>query len=179
MENFYTNHNSTISNSQQSGIFSRFMKVGGSSNKNLFLIIAAVVLFVLLGVFYYIYYISPSLNTKYKPNNEFSGNSNTGNNTGNSAELLFFYADWCPHCKAAKPIWNDLKSEYSDKTINGYQITFTEIDCSEETAEVEKMMNKYNVEGYPTIKLLKDGQIIEYDAKPSKETLTKFLNTVL
>ncbi len=29
------------------------------------------------------------------------------------------------------------------------------------------------------IKLVKDGQVIEYDAKPSKETLTKFLNTFL
>ena len=38
---------------------------------------------------------------------------------------------------------------------------------------------KYNVEGFPTIKLLKDGQVIEYDAKPTKETLTQFLNTVL
>ena len=62
---------------------------------------------------------------------------------------------------------------------NGYQIIFTEVDCSEETAEVEKLMNQYSVEGYPTIKLVKDGQVIEYDAKPSKETLTKFLNTVL
>jgi thiol-disulfide isomerase/thioredoxin len=92
---------------------------------------------------------------------------------------MFFYADWCPHCKAAKPIWNDLKSEYENKTINGYNVVFTEVDCSEETAEVEKLMNQYNVEGYPTIKLIKDGQVIEYDAKPSKETLTKFLNTVL
>ena len=41
------------------------------------------------------------------------------------------------------------------------------------------MMNQYNIEGYPTIKLLKDGQIIEYDAKPSKDTLNQFLNTVL
>ena len=62
---------------------------------------------------------------------------------------------------------------------NGYKVIFTEVNCSEETAEVDKMMNQYNVEGYPTIKLLKDGQIIEYDAKPSKDTLTKFLNTVL
>ena len=38
---------------------------------------------------------------------------------------------------------------------------------------------EFNVEGYPTIKLLKDGQIIEYDAKPSKDTLNQFLNTVL
>jgi hypothetical protein len=41
------------------------------------------------------------------------------------------------------------------------------------------MMNQYNIEGFPTIKLLKDGQIIEYDAKPTKETLVQFLNTVL
>jgi hypothetical protein len=44
---------------------------------------------------------------------------------------------------------------------------------------VEQMMDKYKIEGYPTIKLLKDGQVIEYDAKPSKDTLTQFLNTVL
>ena len=41
------------------------------------------------------------------------------------------------------------------------------------------MINSYKIEGYPTIKLLKDGQVIEYDAKPTKETLTQFLNTVL
>ena len=104
---------------------------------------------------------------------------NAEQDSGKSAELLFFFADWCPHCKTAKPIWNDLKSQYENKTINGYKVIFTEVNCSEETAEVDKMMNQYNVEGYPTIKLLKDGQVIEYDAKPSKDTLTQFLNTVL
>jgi hypothetical protein len=172
------NSNSLISsNNESSGFLSRFMKVGGSSNSNLYLIIGCIILFGVIAVLYYIFYISPSLNTKYTVNSEQVpiGSSKTSN----TAELLFFYADWCPHCKAAKPIWNDLKSEYENKTINGYQIIFTEVDCSEESAEVEKLMNQYNVEGYPTIKLLKDGQVIEYDAKPSKETLTKFLNTVL
>ena len=112
------------------------------------------------------------MTTKYQPNTQ-------DTSTGKSAELMFFFADWCPHCKAAKPIWNDLKAQYENKTVNGYTIVFTEIDCSEETAENEKMINQYSVEGYPTIKLLKDGQVIEYDAKPSTETLTKFLNTVL
>jgi thiol-disulfide isomerase/thioredoxin len=112
----------------------------------------------------------------YKPNKEHLSNNP---NEGKSAELLFFYADWCPHCKTAKPIWNDIKADYENKTIHGYHVIFTEINCSEETAEVDKMMNQYSVEGYPTIKLLKDGQIVEYDAKPSKENLTQFLNTVL
>jgi thiol-disulfide isomerase/thioredoxin len=101
------------------------------------------------------------------------------NDENKEAELLFFYAEWCPHCKTAKPVWDDLRTEYENKTINGYTIVFTEINCTKESAEVEKMMDKYNVEGFPTIKLIKDGQIIEYDAKPTKETLNQFLNSVL
>ena len=67
--------------------------------------------------------------------------------------------------------------EYTGKQINGYNINFIKIDCENTSNAV--IVSKYNVEGYPTIKLLKDGQIIEYDAKPSKDTLTQFLNTVL
>jgi len=154
-------------------ILSRFIG-GGSLNNNTILIIIAIIIFVGIALFYYFYYISPLTKTKFKPNNELIDGSNSKN-----AEMLFFYADWCPHCKAAKPIWNDLKTEYENKLINGYKIVFTEIDCSEENDQVEKLMNQYNIEGYPTIKLLKDGQVIEYDAKPSKEVLEKFLNTVL
>jgi hypothetical protein len=40
-------------------------------------------------------------------------------------------------------------------------------------------MDQYTIEGFPTIKLLKDGQVIDFDAKPTKDSLTQFLNTVL
>jgi len=40
-------------------------------------------------------------------------------------------------------------------------------------------MNQYKVEGYPTIILVKDGKTINFDAKPSFETLDQFLNTVI
>jgi thiol-disulfide isomerase/thioredoxin len=158
-----------------SGFFSKFQNAGARMNSTTWIIIGVILLFIIFAVVYYYYTVSKPKST-YHANSEQGG---SGSSDGKSAELLFFYADWCPHCKAAKPIWNDLKSEYQNKTINGYQVIFTEVDCSTETAEVDKMMNQYNVEGYPTIKLLKDGQVIEYDAKPSKETLTQFLNTVL
>ena len=161
---------------ETTNLFSRVMSAGSSLNTNTMLIIGAILLFACIAVFYYLYYIAPASNSKYRPNSE---QVPSGGSSSNTAELLFFYADWCPHCKAAKPIWNDLKSEYENKTVNGYKIIFTDVDCSEETTEVEKLMNQYSIEGYPTIKLVKDGQVIEYDAKPSKETLTKFLNTVL
>lgn len=160
---------------ESSGVFSRVMSAGSALNTNALLIIAAVVLFGALAIFYYFYYIAPA-KSAYHPNSE---QIPVGTTPSNTAELMFFYADWCPHCKAAKPIWNDLQAEYENKTINGYKVIFTSVDCSEETQEVEKLMNQYNIEGYPTIKLIKDGQVIEYDAKPSKDTLTKFLNTVL
>jgi thiol-disulfide isomerase/thioredoxin len=173
----YVNFNQGLVNGQESsGFLSRIKSAGSSLNTTTILIIVAVLLFAILAGFYYFYYVAPQMKAKYQPNSEQVPNGVT---TGNTAELLFFYADWCPHCKSAKPIWNELKSEYENKTINGYKVIFTEINCSEETAEVDKMMNQYGVEGYPTIKLLKDGQVIEYDAKPSKETLTQFLNTVL
>ena len=117
------------------------------------------------------------MNPSYKANNEISKTINPSEQK--EAELLFFYVDWCPHCKTAKPAWNDLKAEYENKTINGYKVIFTDIDCTNETAEVTQLMDQYKIEGYPTIKLLKDGQVIEYDAKPSKDTLEQFLKTVL
>ena len=158
-------------------VLSRIKSAGSSLNSTTWIIIGAVILFSILAAVYYFYYVAPQNKAQYKANSEHVTKDDSS--TSKSAELLFFFADWCPHCKSAKPIWNDLKAQYENKTINGYKVIFTEVNCSEETAEVDKMMNQYNVEGYPTIKLLKDGQIIEYDAKPSKDTLNQFLNTVL
>jgi thiol-disulfide isomerase/thioredoxin len=152
------------------------MQTAGSNLSKTNMIIIGVVLLAIIGAIVYFYFLAPKTNATYKPNSE---GDDTGSDDNKSAELLFFYADWCPHCKTAKPIWNELKTEYQNKTINGYRVVFTDINCSEETAEVDKMMNQYSVEGYPTIKLIKDGQVIEYDAKPSKDTLNQFLNTVL
>ena len=112
------------------------------------------------------------------PTTKFSDVANKGKREKELIVMLF-YVDWCPHCKTAKPAWNDLKTEYENKTINGYKVIFTDIDCTNETAEISQQMDKYKIEGFPTIKLLKDGQVIEYDAKPSKDTLETFLKTVL
>lgn len=157
---------------------SLFSRVKSMLTVNNLLIMGGVITFIIIAIAFYNYYVSPSSKPKYYANNEHSDSHNNPA-AAKSAELMFFFADWCPHCKAAKPIWNDLKAEYENKTVNGYRIIFTEIDCSEETPEVEKLMNQYNIEGYPTIKLIKDGQVIEYDAKPTKENLHKFLNTVV
>ena len=95
------------------------------------------------------------------------------------ANLVFFYADWCPHCKVAKPEWEALKAENEGKVINGYNVVYTDYNCATVTPEIEDLMNKYDVKGYPTVKLIKDGQVIDYDAKPTTSTMNQFLTQIL
>jgi len=140
-------------------------------------IILVALIFIIVSIYYYYKVVVPKMQPTYMANRE---NIPLGQQGGaKQAELLLFSVDWCPHCKTAKPEWESLKQEYQGKTINGYVVIFTDVNCTNETPEVEKLMNTYKVEGYPTIKLLKDGQVIEYDAKPTKATLSQFLNTVL
>jgi len=168
--NKFINFNQSSSNNYFGGSASRFL----NTTTLMYLIIA--LLFIVLVVYIYSQYAKSSMNPKFIPNNELGPNAN---NTSNEAEMMLFYVDWCPHCKTAKPAWEEVKEEYENKTVNGYKMVFTEINCTNETPEVENLMNKYKIEGFPTIKLLKDGQIIEYDAKPTKNTLIQFINTAV
>jgi thiol-disulfide isomerase/thioredoxin len=137
---------------------------------NVLMIFLAILLII---VIYYIY-------TKYFSKGFGRTIENMENQSGDkTAELMLFHVDWCPHCKTAKPEWDQVKAEYQNKSINGYKVMFNEINCTDETADKVKMIETYKIEGYPTIKLIKDTQVIDFDAKPTKETLGKFLNTVL
>lgn len=154
-----------------------------SIKENLFsttgiLIVLFVIVVAIISVYMYITTMSSSAAsnpTGYKANYETDA-LDSGNKT---ATLMMFSTDWCPHCKTARPEWNDMQEEYENKTINGYTIVFEDHNCTEESVEVKNLIEKYGIEGYPTIKLIKDNTVIEYDAKPTKETMVRFLNTVL
>jgi len=131
---------------------------------------------VLISIVLFYYYVVKKWKVQYKENKE---HLNVDADANKDAELILFSVDWCPHCKQAKPEWEQVKAEYNGTVVNGYSIVFTELNCTNETPDIEKMVEKYKIEGYPTIKLIKDGQVIEFDAKPTKSTLDKFIQTVL
>lgn len=159
---------------------SKIQTAGGSFSSNTIFIIIGILVFITVGFSYYYFYLKPYMQATYRATNDGVNHDTSGNNgNGSTAELLFFYADWCPHCKTAKPVWEDLKKEYDNENINGYNIMFTDVNCSTESEQTSKLMDKYSVEGFPTIKLLKNGEIIEFDAKPTKDNLNQFLQTVL
>ena len=91
------------------------------------------------------------------------------------ATIYYFYTDWCPYCKKANPEWEKFEQLYNGKTVNGYRLESKSVNCDEDEATA----GQGKVESYPTIKLVKDGSIIEYDAKPKFETLKMFVESSL
>jgi thiol-disulfide isomerase/thioredoxin len=145
--------------------------------KNTILMVIIFLIFVVASIYTYRRYVSKKINPEYVANSEFVPESTTKQSGGDVAvaELYFFHTTWCPHCKKSMPIWQSLKSEFDNKEFKGTTINFIEVDCDKDTALAEK----FNIQGYPTIKLVKGNQVIEYDAKPSKDTLMEFLETSL
>ena len=144
------------------------------SNKKMIVIILLAAAFITTAIWVYNTYVIPRVQKSYVPNKEYTeGGVNTNNA---NADLYFFYTTWCPHCKTAKPEWEKFK-----ETINtnghssGVKINFIEVDCEKDTATAEK----FNVAGYPTIKMIYNNKTVEYDAKPQQDTFQQFLDSVL
>jgi thiol-disulfide isomerase/thioredoxin len=90
-----------------------------------------------------------------------------------TVEVFFFYTTWCPYCKKAVKEWEQFKNQWTDRKLDGATVLFSEVNC--ETNEV--LANKFNVVSYPTIKLVKDDKVFDYDAKPEVSSLNQFLTS--
>jgi len=149
-----------------------------------------VVLFAYIGYVAYQHYFAKK--QKKKP---FDNVANAGNKNP-VAKIYYFYADWCPYCKKTIDDWNIFKQTVGGTVVNGYLVECISIRCSDDNgdgspidkdttgvqptpAEVTQLINQYQINSYPTVKLIKDDETIEYDAKITYENLETFANTVL
>lgn len=84
-------------------------------------------------------------------------------------ELVFFSMEGCPHCDDMKPTWELLRSNYGN---NDY------IELKQVVAQQSpELTQKYNVQSFPTILALKDGELnMKYDGDRSYESLLQFMN---
>jgi len=78
--------------------------------------------------------------------------------------LIKFYAPWCGHCKRLAPTWDELA-----KSASGFGVA--KVDCTEH----RDLCSKFEVRGYPTIKLFVDGKHSEdYRGARDEASLAKF-----
>jgi|TARA_B100000424_G_C22932016_1_gene495784 thiol-disulfide isomerase/thioredoxin len=153
------------------------------SSRNIVLIFVTVFLIYIIAKVIRKYLFPKMDNSGYVANREFvesgSNSGSSGNATNGTADILFFYADWCPHCKQAKPEWQKFKEEYNESVVNNYKLNLIDVNCTSELGESGQLIKTYNVEGFPTVKMNVNGKIVEYDAKVSKENLKLFVNKML
>jgi len=139
------------------------------------------VLLLILAIFYvFKYYVQPKMNPDFVTNKEYISKKNKDEYEASSRiDVMMFTADWCPHCKKAKPIWNEFAETYDEKVINGHKINVKTVNCTNDNdAEVKRLLDKYNIEGFPTIKAIKNGKVFDYDAKPESGSLKQFLDVL-
>jgi thiol-disulfide isomerase/thioredoxin len=145
----------------------------------------SVVLSILLSLIYVVYnrFIRPKTGSDegdYVPNQEFE---DPNYDSEKEAEVILFWAGWCPHCKKAMPVWKDAKAQLDGRTINGFKIHLTDVDCTDEKdINVKNQLKKYDIEGFPTLKMVVgdqiDQKIWDYDAKVSLNGIEEFIKSV-
>ena len=168
-------------------------KIQRTFNNNIILIFIIIVGFLGTIVLVYFRIIKPKLNPSYVPNKEYIKKTqpdhpdpDNPSKTPPLAHVILFTANWCPYCKKIKDekIFDTFKEENNGKIVKGYQISVEEIDCSnDDSPEMKTKLDEFNVDGFPSIKLLKEGDqpnnAYDFDAKPTLKTLNQFVQAVL
>jgi thiol-disulfide isomerase/thioredoxin len=134
--------------------------------------ILSVILFIFFAVFGYYMYTQYGSSVVNKETDDIYNAADP-----KTATIYFFYADWCPHCKKAKPIWANFKNNYDGKTVNGNKLKVVSVDCTNaEAPETANMIDRFDIKSYPTIKIQFGDQMYEFDAKITPENLEQFVH---
>ena len=132
--------------------------------------------------------------------NKQMANVANANNTSPIIAVYFFHVEWCPHCIKAQPEWKSFSDQYDNTEIGGYLVRCYDIDCTEDhgdaviqfdptangqptgitptSIKISELVQKYNIDSYPTIKLTKDDIVVDFDAKVTQPNLVKFVTSV-
>lgn len=139
------------------------------------MIIVLIALAIMLAVNVYNSSLKKELKPEYVENKEFVAQEGS-----NDVQVVFFTVDWCPHCKKSAPIWKKFCDKYDGKVINGHTIHCETFNCTDDKDNiVKRTMDKYNIEGFPTIKMIKNDEVYDYEAKPTMEHLEEWVRVTL
>ena len=87
------------------------------------------------------------------------------------AEFIMFGVPWCPHCVSAKPEFEKLGSGSSTATIAGRTVSYRDVNPEEEPSAA----TGYDIQGYPTFFLVKNGQSTKYAGSRTTAGFQQFL----
>lgn len=92
----------------------------------------------------------------------------------NDVIIVLFYVDWCPHCVSSKPEWAKVVNKHNNTTVNGKNVKVQACNCEGSEAEQETA-NDNSIQGYPTIKAIKNNETVEYNGARNADAIEAFI----
>lgn len=146
-------------------------KGGKKANCNVMMVVVGIL--ILVGLFF----LCRSNGVISNNREGFEGSVNTltekPNPKENEVYLVLFFVDWCPHCKTVKPEWEKLM-KLNNTEVNGKTIKVAAANAEGSDAEKEAARDN-NVEGYPTIKLISQSQVLDYNGARNAVEMGRFV----
>eukprot|EP01098_Paradermamoeba_levis_P007745 TRINITY_DN3221_c0_g1_i1.p1 TRINITY_DN3221_c0_g1~~TRINITY_DN3221_c0_g1_i1.p1 ORF type:complete len:273 (-),score=90.71 TRINITY_DN3221_c0_g1_i1:44-862(-) len=90
---------------------------------------------------------------------------NFNEKTQNGIWFIKFYAPWCIHCKNLAPTWEKFALSQKGKVFVGA------VNCDEE----KELAQRFSIRGFPTLKLIRSGQVFEYSGARTEEAFQQFV----
>ena len=144
-----------------------------SSNSSGQLICVFVVALIAVAA-YYIYRANKNNLLENFESNNLNNLVSKPNPVDNEVVLVLFYVDWCPHCVSTKPEWSNLVNNLNNKEVNGVNVKVNACNAEGSVAEKE-FASENNVQGYPTIKLIKNNEVVEYNGARNALEMENFV----
>jgi thiol-disulfide isomerase/thioredoxin len=141
--------------------------------KRYILIIVLFVIFVLVSWHAYVYF--------YKKPKETEATEDVPNAPRRYSETIIylFWADWCGHCKKAKPEWVSFQEEMQNNSAIGKKVKCIDVDCSDENnAQSRQIMTQFGVNSYPTVIGVNNDGHVQFDSKITKSSLEQFASSI-
>jgi len=152
------------------------------SKRHILVMLLVACLFIWIGVYVYKTYVGSYLGSAiegYATNAGADAAPSTDNQK--TATLYMFGTSWCPHCKTAKPVWDDFVSKNQNLKVGNYTVKFNNVDCGDDSnSDSKQLADQFGVKGYPTFKLERgQNDIVDFEAKPTEENFNKLLQSSL
>lgn len=97
----------------------------------------------------------------------------TWEKTQSGAWFILFYAPWCGHCRKLAPIFESVAEHYH--RASPQRVSLGKVDATANQA----LSAPFELKGYPTLILLRDGKRQDFSGKRTFEGLVEFVEAAL